>query len=157
MERHKGKESMDRTEFLNILGKRLAQTFSAEQVREQVDYYDAYIREQMASGKTEQEVLEELGDPLLIARTIMDTAQEVEGGNGSMPKEENPEETHQREPWNGWILMNSRTGCLITGVIFLIILLLMVWLIGSLLAAALPVLIPVLLVIWLAAALKHKK
>ena len=47
-------------------------------IRENINYYDGHIREQLASGKTEQEVMELLGDPRMIARTIIDT----NGGDG---------------------------------------------------------------------------
>ena len=65
---------MSRTEFLHALQGRLAETLPREKVEENVRYYDSYIIEEMRKGKTEEEVIKELGDPLLIAKTIMDTS-----------------------------------------------------------------------------------
>lgn len=42
-------------------------------LREQVNFYASYIDTQISCGKTEEAVLEELGDPRLIARTIIDS------------------------------------------------------------------------------------
>ena len=36
-------------------------------------YYSEYIDSETRKGRSEEEVLEELGSPLLIARTILDT------------------------------------------------------------------------------------
>ena len=38
-----------------------------------VRYYEDYIQAQVRGGRSEQEVLAELGDPRLIARTLLDT------------------------------------------------------------------------------------
>ncbi len=47
---------------------------SSEELNENMRYYEEYIHSQVRSGKTEQEVLNELGDPRLIAKTIIDTS-----------------------------------------------------------------------------------
>lgn len=46
-------------------------------------YYQNIYPQEIASGKSEKEVLEELGDPRLIARTIIDT--QGNDGYGSDP------------------------------------------------------------------------
>ena len=38
-----------------------------------IRYYEDYIQSQVRNGRTEKEVLEELGDPRLIARTLLAT------------------------------------------------------------------------------------
>lgn len=43
-------------------------------VEENVDYYIDYINVEMRKGRTEAEVLASLGDPRLIARTIIQTS-----------------------------------------------------------------------------------
>ena len=42
-------------------------------VEENVRYYDGYISDEVRKGRSEEEVIEEIGDPRLIARTIEDT------------------------------------------------------------------------------------
>ena len=38
-----------------------------------IRYYEDYIQSQVRGGRSEQEVLQELGDPHLIAKTLIDT------------------------------------------------------------------------------------
>ena len=42
---------------------------SVAQVQDNVEYYKNYIKEEMKSGKSEQEVMDMLGDPWAIAKT----------------------------------------------------------------------------------------
>lgn len=72
---------MRRTEFLETLKKALDGEISIEDIRNNLDYYDQYIRTEVSAGKSEEEVLDELGDPQLIAKTIIDTAKA--GGSAS--------------------------------------------------------------------------
>lgn len=64
---------MDRNEFVSTLRAALTGEVSPAVVEDNVRYYQNYISQEIASGKSEKEVLEELGDPRLIARTIIDT------------------------------------------------------------------------------------
>ena len=47
-------------------------------IQENLRYYDSYIMEEAAKGQTEDEVIESLGGPRIIARTIVDTALDTE-------------------------------------------------------------------------------
>ena len=64
---------MDRSEFLDVLGRTLNGKVDDNEYASQMEYYTSYFQEEMASGKSEQEILEELGDPRLIAKTIVNT------------------------------------------------------------------------------------
>lgn len=46
-----------------------------------VRYYEDYIQSQVQKGRSEEEVLRQLGDPRLIARTLLDT--DVDSGQGN--------------------------------------------------------------------------
>lgn len=61
---------MDRDEFLKKLKIELENHMSKAEMNSQLDYYDKYISDEMAKGRSEKDVLEELGDPRLIAKTI---------------------------------------------------------------------------------------
>ena len=63
---------MRKEEFLEKLRARLSQTMSQQEVTAQIRYYENYIQEQIQNGRSEEEVLTELGDPLLIAKTLVD-------------------------------------------------------------------------------------
>ncbi len=73
---------MTKSEFLDTLRRVLNRELSEAEAYSHVNYYDTYIRGQMAQGKSEQQVLDELGDPRLIARTILQVeGQEEEAGD----------------------------------------------------------------------------
>lgn len=62
---------MSKEEFLDTLRKVLARELSESEVADNINYYWNYIEQQIASGKTEEQVLQELGDPRLVQRTIL--------------------------------------------------------------------------------------
>ncbi|MDD5805509.1 DUF1700 domain-containing protein [Blautia sp. HCP3S3_H10_1] len=64
---------MNRTEFLDTLRSQLSGQMHEGKVAAHVRYYEDYIQSQVRKGRNEQEVLAELGDPRLIARTLLDT------------------------------------------------------------------------------------
>ena len=64
---------MDKNELLEKLRLSLNGKIAPETVNSTLDYYDEYISSEMQEGKTEAEVMEALGDPRLIARTIAET------------------------------------------------------------------------------------
>lgn len=65
---------MTKQEFLDELALRLREEGAERLVAENVDYYRSYIEEEVAKGRREEEVLSELGNPALIARSILDAA-----------------------------------------------------------------------------------
>lgn len=69
---------MGRREFLDTLRMQLQGVLSPAEIEGHLHYYNEYITESIASGKTEQEIMEELGNPTMIARTLIDSAQAEE-------------------------------------------------------------------------------
>ena len=63
---------MTRKQFMGELRSSLEGIVSPMVVQQNIDYYENYINEQIRSGKTEAEILNELGSPRLIARSIVD-------------------------------------------------------------------------------------
>ncbi len=63
---------MTKSEFLAQLKTALQGNVSSRTVQENMEFYDQYIIEETAKGKSEQEVLSALGDPWILARTITD-------------------------------------------------------------------------------------
>ena len=61
---------MTKNEFLSILRDSLAGNVPSDVINENISYYRDYIEN---NDKAESQVLEELGDPRLIARTITDS------------------------------------------------------------------------------------
>ena len=62
---------MTKKEFLNGLWRALAGKMEGEEVQKHVDYYQEYIEIQVRKGMTEEQVIEELGTPSLIAKSIL--------------------------------------------------------------------------------------
>ncbi len=65
---------MERQIFLDGLRRALHGKISEEELTGHIRYYEDYISKETAGGRSEREVLEELGDPRLLARTIAETA-----------------------------------------------------------------------------------
>ena len=66
---------MNREEFLRSLRAELSQNVSEQIIGEQLSYYSTYISEQVAAGQSEDDVIESLGAPRLLARTIIEAAE----------------------------------------------------------------------------------
>lgn len=77
---------MNKQEFIDRLRAALNGKIPASQVDENIDYYNDYINVEIRKGRTEEDVMESLGDPRLIARTIIQTngtSSTAYGGNGA--------------------------------------------------------------------------
>lgn len=70
---------MNKKEFLDILYEQLSGQIPEGNVAAHVQYYRNYIEDAVTQGRTEAEVLNELGDPRLIARTLLDTDSTTSG------------------------------------------------------------------------------
>ncbi|MDD6213378.1 MAG: DUF1700 domain-containing protein [Clostridiales bacterium] len=64
---------MNRQEFLRRLEEALQGEVSPQVLQSNLQYYQNYIYDEMRKGRSEEEILAELGDPRLIARTIADS------------------------------------------------------------------------------------
>lgn len=64
---------MHKEEFLTQLREALHGNVSQKLLNENLTYYENYILQEVRKGKTEGEVLSELGNPRILAQTIIDT------------------------------------------------------------------------------------
>lgn len=78
---------MSKQEFINILRASLSGQVPAAVVSENVTYYEDYINSQIRMGRTEQEVLQSLGNPRLIAKSIIDASKAVGQGSKNYSRE----------------------------------------------------------------------
>lgn len=62
---------MSRREFLEVLRGQLSGQMTQGRAAAHVRYYEDYIQSQVRNGRSESDVLAELGDPRLIAKTLM--------------------------------------------------------------------------------------
>lgn len=63
---------MNRIEFMEKLQRALASGLSSRQVTENVRYYQEYVDTEIRKGRSEEEVLAGLGDPRLLAKSIIE-------------------------------------------------------------------------------------
>ena len=66
---------MTKAEFLERLRRALNGNMSAAAVEDNIQFYDSYFSGQIAQGRSEADVLNELGDPRILARTLIDAAE----------------------------------------------------------------------------------
>ena len=151
---------MDKKEFLEKLAMALAGQVSGRVIEENIAYYDQYISDEVRRGKPVSQVLEELGDPRLIARSII----EANGGGNEMAGvyedsdsgEETRYEQEEQEPYFQEESHRSFHTFHFNGFWFTLIALLiffaLIWLVGTIIGGIFmllgPVLLPIL-VIWM--------
>ena len=156
---------MNREEFLRGLENALSGNVPPSVVRDNLRYYDDYIRSERQKGRSEADIMDELGDPRLIARTIIQTNggdnrsgyrntvygygeyREAAGQNvhRSYTEEEDGYGTHQSKVGNVlaklpgwvWLILGILVVVLIFGAVF------------SVLSFLAPVLIPIVVVLFL--------
>ncbi|MDE7365917.1 MAG: hypothetical protein K2N24_01015, partial [Lachnospiraceae bacterium] len=88
---------MTKTEFLEGLQEGLNGEVAPQVIRESVDYYNRYITDSIAEGKTEAQVLEELGPVRLIVKSIID-ANAAAGRREETRFRQEQKETGKEEP-----------------------------------------------------------
>ena len=94
---------MEKQEFLDKLRSALSGRLASEIVADTVRYCEDYINTETRMGREEQEVMAALGDPRLIARTIIETKG---GQNGGVYSEQSPEEEEKPQQYRsvpGWV------------------------------------------------------
>lgn len=73
---------MNKEEFLRALRRDLSGDVPPEVVEENVRYYREYITGEVEKGRREEEVIDEIGAPRLIAKNIEDTTDMPDDGEG---------------------------------------------------------------------------
>ncbi len=143
---------MDRTEFLEALREKLKEGMSERDISEQIRYYSDYIAQEVRSGKPESQVLDELGNPMLLARTILDTHGRM--GNDSAAEGVQPDHQNRKR---GWYVNTDRSwGCIVAAVVIVLVLGIILWMVGSMFRFLSPVLMPVLMILLITAIVKKR-
>lgn len=145
---------MNRDEFLNTLRERLTGELSPSVIADNIHYYDQYIGEQMAQGNTEEQVLAALGDPNLIARTIIDTHSTSQGYEDTRYTAPEEEPGFQKQTDRGMHAYHIKPWMVIAVVVCVIMMILA--LVFSILRVLLPILLPVILILFLVSLFKKR-
>jgi len=135
---------MTKQEFLNELQRALTNKISALAVTEHVNFYREYIEVEVRKGKSEEAVVEELGSPRLIAKSILTAASsEAEQGSSEADFDKTGEFQESRMKW-----YRTVPGA-VTLIVILIIALLAVVLLASVVKLFLPIILPLVLIVLL--------
>ncbi len=143
--------------FLSELREAMEGSVSPSFVNENVRYYEEYIATEERKGRTAEEIMEELGDPRLIARTLIDTAERgVLRGPEAVYEEAAPEEDGEDRDFRDSSMRITRVSggkaALILVCILLIFILVFVgalFLIGSFIIAFWPALLAAAVIWWI--------
>ena len=98
---------MDKKEFLQKFRTALSGQVPAYIIEENVRYYDEYIETQKRQGKSEEEVLAELGNPRLLAKTVITTnknAGKEQESTGSIYEKQQYEEHRKSGGFLKWFI-----------------------------------------------------
>ena len=141
---------MTKYEFLEKMRHALANDLSGPIIQENINYYDGYISDEVRKGRQEEAVIDELGDPWAIARTIIESA-----GGGNAREEYNYEPSRhtygQERQERGRVRVYSwHSWCkrLILALGILGVLMLVVAVIGGIFSLLAPVIVPFLIVLF---------
>ncbi len=108
---------MDKKQFINELVDALAGEVPSQVISENVNYYRNYFVEESAkSHRSEKEIIEELGSPRLIARSIIDAYQAEHG-----PYSGDSNEKHTTGNEDNQVSNHSSSGCGIAAFIVVMI------------------------------------
>lgn len=139
---------MYRAEFLDILKTQLSGQMHEGKIGAHLRYYEDYIQSKVRAGTPEEEVIAQLGDPRLIAKTLLDTDtgeevyeesrsySESDAGNYGNQEEKTWKKKLDLSTWYGKLIVIAAAAV----VIFLLI---------SVLASVLPFLIVLAVILYL--------
>lgn len=142
---------MKRKEFIEGLRRALAGKVDTDAIDEAVRYYEDYIDTQIRQGKSEEEVLKSLGNPALIAKSIVSAnggRNNTAGDAGSIYEYEQ-KQRYSRSKFGDkgvrFILnMPGWLATLLAGIILLMIL----SAIFSIISFVLPVIVPIVIILF---------
>ncbi len=137
---------MTKAEFLATLRSKLMGEVSTLELENTIRYYEEYISDAVRGGKLEEAVLDELGNPLLIAKTIIDTAGRDVDGPDRVFHQGNTDQSREPEHGSGGAYhsfqLNSWTSKLAVVAVVVVVLIL----IFTILRVLIPIVVPVLLI-----------
>lgn len=141
---------MTKYDFLEKMRHALANDLSGPIIQENVNYYDAYISDEVRKGRTEEAVIDELGDPWAIARTIIESAgggnareeYTYEPGNQTYSRQQQEKGRVRVYGWHSW----WKRLILALGILGVIMLVGAV--IGGIFSLLAPVLVPFLIILF---------
>ena len=140
---------MTKQEFLSRLKESLENGLTGRAVQENMDYYRSYIEEEARKGRSEEEVVGELGDPWVIAQSVINMAENREAAGdvyGSGEPGNFGGQGYSDTQVHNFIVNNLWKRLLfLLGIIGIVLIVFAV--IGGLISLVMPIVLPVLVII----------
>lgn len=137
---------MDKQEFLDKLRTALSGNVSAKLVEENVRYYEEYINSQIRLGFPEEQVLKSLGEPRLLAKSII----MANGGDNTTSSTTRDKDLYNTEYYadtqNANNLKVVKLPKWLTITIICLVIALVLFVITSVVSVILPIVVPVVFI-----------
>lgn len=143
---------MSRQEFLQRLRETLTGEVPGSVMEENIRYYDEYISAEVRKGGTEEEVIASIGDPRLIARTIMDANENAKDTSYSGESRTVYEESGDRGRKIHYMNLNKWYWKLLGAVVLVLFFFVVTGILTGIFSLLMPLMGPlllVLLVLWI--------
>lgn len=152
----------DKIRIFTEIAKRAEREISVSAVQDQIDYYSQYIDGEVAPGRSEQEVVSELGDPWIIAKTILgasdneefaktNTSYEAKRASGKEKKNQEQNAQIHVFGFDSW----WKKLLLILGIIGIVMV--VVGVIGGIISILAPIIIPVFVIMFIIRIVNNRK
>lgn len=138
---------MTKQEFLNSLRAALTGELGAAAAESHVQYYEEYINAHIRLGRSEEEVLQELGNPRLIARSIIDADKNADRNTDRNTEQSYREQNDYESAGHGRLRVHKLPTWLVVLLTVVIMLLVM-----ALVIMFVWWLAPIILMVWLVVA-----
>ena len=152
---------MTRSEFLEKLKEALADGMDSYTIQGHLNYYRDSIQEEVQKGRSEEEVLSELGDPWVIARSLLEAPGQGSAGESYSDAQVYHDDRKEDSGYYGGkhkvYRLNSFWGKLavilvVVGIIFLIF-----SIVSGIITLLAPVAVPVIIIVLLINFFKNRR
>lgn len=138
---------MIKDEFIKELRSALSGEVNLEDLNENIQYYDQYLSQEQQKGRTIDEIVDEIGHPRLIARTIIDTSSNVSSASSYYDEHMDEDIPNNRTDKNRKrTLRKAKIGIWAAILIILLVVIGTIAILGRMIHYFAPILIPLLLI-----------
>ena len=132
---------MSRYEFIEKLRAALMGKATQSAINENIRYYEEYLDIEIRKGKSEEEVIKALGDPRLLAKTIIEANKQTTRGSEFEEVYNDTVDYSGRKEHKQYGA--SKWGIIVTLILIVVVILALV---GAVLRLILPIVVPVILI-----------
>lgn len=140
---------MTKEEFIKELRSALSGEVNQNELNENIQYYDQYLSQEQQKGRTIDEIVDEIGNPRLIAKTIIDTSSNVSSGSSyyeqKIDSEDNNHQNRNEENYSRTV-RKTRIRIWAAILIMLLIVIGVFAILGRVIFFFAPILVPLLLI-----------